>query len=101
MANVKKSMQICAQIHDGIIGRDLQFAGPFGERQGNAIFFVISSNILFPVLYCDYTASGKALEFIEDFLRQQVLPYYANTHSTISATSQQTTQFLKEARYCI
>jgi hypothetical protein len=34
-----------------------------------------------PHVYCDYTASGKNLTFIEDYLRDTIMPVYANSHS--------------------
>ena len=43
--------------------------GPFGTRR---------------VTYADYTASGRSLSFIEDYLREAVLPLYANTHTESS-----------------
>jgi hypothetical protein len=38
------------------------------------------------VLYADYTASGRALSFIEDYVRSEVLPTYGNTHTLASKT---------------
>ena len=35
-----------------------------------------------PLFYADYTASGKSLLFLEDYIRNNVMPLYANTHST-------------------
>ncbi|KAK7474251.1 hypothetical protein BaRGS_00034494, partial [Batillaria attramentaria] len=49
-------------------------------------------------LYLDYIASGRALSFLEDFIRDEVLPEYGNTHTTTSVTSLQTTLFRHEAR---
>jgi len=34
-----------------------------------------------PQVYCDYTASGKSLTFIEDYMRDAIMPLYANSHS--------------------
>ncbi len=50
------------------------------------------------VVYCDYIASGRALAFLEDFIYNEVLPDYGNTHTTTSVTSLQTTMFRHEAK---
>jgi selenocysteine lyase/cysteine desulfurase len=57
--------------------------GPFGPRR---------------VTYADYTASGRALEFVEDVIRDEVLPRYANTHTESSGTGLQTTRLREDAR---
>lgn len=51
-----------------------------------------------PLVYADYTASGRALTFLEDYVRDQVLPNYANTHSESSACAVQTHYLREEAR---
>ncbi len=53
------------------------------------------------VTYADYTASGRALSFIEDVIREAVLPMYANTHTESSGTGLQTTRFREDARAII
>jgi len=50
------------------------------------------------VTYADYTASGRSLAFIEDYIRGEVLPLYANTHTETSGTGLQTTRFREDAR---
>lgn len=73
-------------IRASVIGRDDVVAGPFGPRR---------------VTYADYTASGRALGFVEDYIRNQVLPLYANTHTESSGTGLQTTRFREDARQII
>lgn len=70
-------------IAGSVIGADEVVDGPFGPR---------------PVVYADYTASGRALSFIEDYIRKAVLPLYANTHTESSGTGLQTSKYRDEAR---
>ncbi|TMC10055.1 MAG: aminotransferase class V-fold PLP-dependent enzyme, partial [Chloroflexi bacterium] len=50
------------------------------------------------ITYADYTASGRAVDFVEDFIRHEVLPRYANTHTESSGTGLQTTRLREDAR---
>ncbi len=72
-----------AAVRQSVIGSDTAVETPFGLRR---------------VTYADYTASGRSLAMIEDFIRDQVLPLYANTHTETSGTGLQTTRFREEAR---
>ena len=40
----------------------------------NQSVLVIAYLFLFTVIYCDYTASGRPLQFIENFIKSHVLP---------------------------
>ena len=79
-------MDLVEQVREAVIGKDTAVMTPFGLRR---------------VTYADYTASGRSLAMIEDFIRAQVLPLYANTHTETSGTGLQTTRFREEAREVI
>ena len=82
----ENAAKLIETIRNGIIGDDRAVEGPFGVRR---------------VTYADYTASGRSLRFIEDFIRDEVMPMYANTHTESSTTGLQTTRFREDARATI
>ncbi len=78
--------RILDTIRMSVIGEGIAVDGPFGSRR---------------VTYADYTASGRSLSFIEDFIHHEVMPMYANTHTEASGTGRQTTRFREDAREII
>jgi selenocysteine lyase/cysteine desulfurase len=86
MPDVPGSDALIEAIRGAVIGDDEAVMGPFGLRR---------------VTYADYTASGRSLEFIEDYIRAAVLPLYANTHTESSGTGLQTSRFREDARSII
>ncbi|MEQ9464903.1 MAG: aminotransferase class V-fold PLP-dependent enzyme [Haliea sp.] len=72
------------RIREAVIGQRQPIATAFGDM---------------PLVYADYTASGRSLNFVEDYIRTQVLPYYANTHTETSFTGAHTSALRDAARH--
>lgn len=70
-------------LQDGLIGDGAPVPGPFGVK---------------PLVYADYVASGRALRQVEDFMRDRVLPYYANSHTQASYCGAFVTLMRREIR---
>ncbi|XP_010245844.1 PREDICTED: uncharacterized protein LOC104589279 [Nelumbo nucifera] len=65
-----------------LVGGDVEFDTPFGKRL---------------LTYADHTASGRGLRYIEDYITNDVLPYYGNTHTGDSFVGHRTTKTVHEA----
>jgi selenocysteine lyase/cysteine desulfurase len=74
-----------AFLRDQIVGVDSTFDTPFGQRL---------------MVYCDYTASGRCLRFVESYL-QSLQRVYANTHTEDDITGRSMSQLLHEAETAI
>src|SRR5512135_3412680 len=68
-----------------IVGIDSAFDTPFGRRL---------------MVYCDYTASGRCLHFVERYL-QNLQRIYANTHTEDDLTGRSMSRLLHEAEAAI
>jgi selenocysteine lyase/cysteine desulfurase len=74
-----------SQLREQVIGMDARIDTVFGERT---------------MMYCDYTASGRSLHFVERYL-QGLLQGYANTHTEDDITGRGTSRLLYEAENAI
>ena len=74
---------LASWLRDGLIGDGVEIDGPYGPK---------------PLIYADYVASGRALAQVEDFIRDRVLPYYANSHTQASYCGAFITKLREAAR---
>lgn len=71
------------RLRTGLIGEGTSVSGPMGERE---------------MIYADYVASGRALRQIEEFVLEEVLPVYANSHTEASYCGSAMTRMREAAR---
>jgi len=83
--NITDKIEALNWLRDDIIGRNVSFETPFGER---------------PLVYADYTASGRGLHSIEKHI-SHILQFYANSHTEDSFTGKTMTSLLHEAERII
>ncbi len=73
------------EVRNAIIGKNFVFQTPYGKRL---------------LTYADYTASGRSLKFIEQFLIK-IQREYANTHTEDDITGRHMTKILHQAEVII
>ncbi len=74
---------LIARLRAGLIGEGITITGPFGDRE---------------MIYADYVASGRALRQVEEFVLEEVLPVYANSHTEASFCGSMMTRMREAAR---
>jgi selenocysteine lyase/cysteine desulfurase len=72
-------------LREQIVGIDSTFDTPFGQRL---------------MVYCDYTASGRCLKFMEQYI-MKLQRNYANTHTEDDITGRSMTNLLHQAEQII
>ncbi|MDP8323469.1 MAG: aminotransferase class V-fold PLP-dependent enzyme, partial [Candidatus Stygibacter australis] len=78
---VKEIIKELEWLRQELIGRNIMIPTPYGEK---------------PIVYLDYTASGRNLYFIENHLNK-IRQYYANSHTEDDFTGKTMTLLLHEA----
>lgn len=84
-SQMNKSLTSFDYLRDQTVGADATFETPFGERT---------------MVYCDYTASGRCLHFVEHYL-MNIQRNYANTHTEDDVTGRSMTRLLHQAERMI
>lgn len=78
--------ELIERLRAGLIGEGVMVPGPRGPQ---------------PLVYADYVASGRALRQIEDFMIDEILPIYANSHTEASFCGMMMTRLRQQARRVI
>ncbi|MGE0567707.1 MAG: aminotransferase class V-fold PLP-dependent enzyme [Bacteroidia bacterium] len=76
-----------SQFRKNIIGIDQSISTPYHEK--------------IPIVYADWTASGRCYQTIEDTLVKGIMPFVANTHTETNATGSAMTHAYHKAREII
>lgn len=71
---------------ENTIGRGQMFEFPFGEKE---------------IIYADWTASARGYRPIENVLQEEVIPFFANTHTQTTTTGTLMTRAYEEAKVII
>lgn len=89
LAKFRSSLDVAdpiVMLREGLIGSQAKVDGPFGLKD---------------LVYADYVASGRALTQVEHFILEDVLPYYANSHTEASYCGGMMTRLRRAARAVI
>lgn len=84
--SLRQQPAVTAFLADDLIGKTAVIDGPYGPKA---------------LVYADYVASGRALRSVENFVLDEVLPYYANSHTEASYCGGLMTRMRREARSLI
>ena len=80
----------CKKMFEDMIGNNIVFDSPIKD--------MFNRNSKKHLIYADFTASGKGLKSIEALISKEILPTYANVHSTVGLCPQRTTSFFEQSK---
>lgn len=78
-----KAQADAGTLAEGLIGEGIKIPGLYGDVE---------------LVYADYVASGRAMRQVESFIAEELLPYYANSHTEASYCGARMTGMRRAAR---
>ena len=82
--------ELCLKLFNDMIGNNIYLESPIKNNK--------NQNLKHYLIYNDFTASGRGLKQIENFVSKQILPTYANVHSTVGHCAEKTSKYFAEAK---
>lgn len=82
--------EFCQKIFSNMIGNNLLIDSPIKDEK--------CQNLSHYIIYNDFTASGKGLKKLEEFVQNHILPTYANVHSIVGLCAEKTSKYFLEAK---
>ena len=82
--------EYCQKLFDDMLGNNIELDSPIKDQN--------NKNLKHYLIYTDFTASGKGLRKVEQFVTKQIMPTYANVHSTVGHCAEKTSKYFAEAK---
>ena len=89
-SNKLSTEEFCQKIFSNMIGNNLLIDSPIKDDK--------CQNLSHYIIYNDFTASGKGLKKLEEFVQNHILPTYANVHSIVGLCAEKTSKYFLEAK---
>ena len=91
--NKKQSLspeEQCQKLFSNMIGNNILINSPIKNKYGLYLNHYL--------IYNDFTASGKGLKNLEEFIQKNILPTYANVHSIVGLCAEKTSKYFLESK---
>ena len=93
---VAKGEEILQFFHDDYYGQNEFIVTPFSLEKKSNIGNGIDNNYEMTIMYCDWTANGKSLKSVENYIDNNVIVLYAKTHASTSVTGKHVAIIMKQ-----